>query len=92
MATKDNTKEVKKEALNDPERTPDDLVEVMIPATSDDPRTYEWVSINGHSWSIPKDEYVKVPRKVAEVIQNKQRMEKLNRDIKNAGTKNLGDF
>lgn len=80
------TKEVKKEP------DPNDLVEIMIPYTPEDERNYEWVCINGHSWSIPKGEYVTVPRKVAEVIQNKQRMEKINRNICQSGTKNLGDF
>ncbi len=83
----EETKAVKKEI-----RDPNDLVEVMIPSSPDDERNYEWVCVNGHSLSIPKDEYVQIPRKYAEVIQNKQRMEKINREITNSGAKNLGDF
>ena len=70
VRTEETTEEVKAEAK--PEEKPDDWVNVYLMRDSDKYKGDVFVQVNGVGYIIQRGKNVKVPKAVAEVLQNSQ--------------------
>lgn len=56
----------------------EELVRIRLPRPVKDEENFQIVTINDRSWKIKKGEWVEVPKYVAEVIENSERMREIN--------------
>ena len=56
----------------------EELVRIRLPRPVKDEENFVIVSVNDRSWKIKKGEWVEVPKYVAEVIENSERMRDIN--------------
>ena len=56
----------------------EELVRIRLPRPIKDEENFVIVSVNDRSWKIKKGEWVEVPKYVAEVIENSERMRDIN--------------
>ena len=56
----------------------EELVRIRLPRPIKDEENFVIVSVNDRSWKIKKGEWVDVPKYVAEVIDNSERMRDIN--------------
>ena len=54
------------------------MVRIRLPRPVKDEENFQIVTINDRSWKIKKGEWVDVPKYVAEVIENSERMREIN--------------
>ena len=56
----------------------EEKVRIRLPRPQRDEENFIIVSVNDKSWKIMKGEWVEVPKYVAEVIENSERMRDIN--------------
>lgn len=56
----------------------EEMVRIRLPRPLKDEENFQIVTINDRSWKIKKGEWVEVPKYVAEVIENSERMRDIN--------------
>lgn len=56
----------------------EEMVRIRLPRPLKDEENFQIVTINDRSWKIKKGEWVEVPKYVAEVIENSERMREIN--------------
>lgn len=56
----------------------EEMVRIRLPRPVKDEENFQIVTINDRSWKIKKGEWVDVPKYVAEVIENSERMREIN--------------
>lgn len=56
----------------------EEMVRIRLPRPLKDEENFQIVTINDRSWKIKKGEWVDVPKYVAEVIENSERMREIN--------------
>lgn len=56
----------------------EEMVRIRLPRPVKDEENFQIVTINDRSWKIKKGEWVEVPKYVAEVIENSERMREIN--------------
>ena len=59
-------------------RAKEEMVRIRLPRPLKDEENFQIVTINDRSWKIKKGEWVDVPKYVAEVIENSERMREIN--------------
>lgn len=59
-------------------REKEEMVRIRLPRPVKDEENFQIVTINDRSWKIKKGEWVDVPKYVAEVIENSERMREIN--------------
>ena len=67
-------------AVKDPMQ---EMERVFVPRVSGEDKTL-FVGLNGKGWNIPRDEYVEVPKPVADIIIASQRNARIARDYAEA--------
>ena len=56
----------------------EEKVRIRLPRPTGKEENFRNVAINGKIWKIKKGEWVEVPKCVAEVIENSERMQEIN--------------
>lgn len=74
-ANKSNTDddETKESVKPDPVSPWDVMVEVKLPKASKTEQNFQFVAVNGRTFQVPKGKRVKVPKPIAEVLQNSEK-------------------
>lgn len=85
--TKEETKETESKKAKKPKNPWEETVEITLPKASKTEQNFQFVSVNGRTFQVPKGKTVKVPKPVYEVLMNsryaEEKAEKYEEELKN---------